>query len=156
MTAEPELPWVEGNPGQIQQVFLNLISNALKFTESGCVILQVAPHPRNASRIRFAVVDTGVGIPAAKLGIVGLSKSIALDMARFNVRSNCVSPFAWSRLIGTIPVNTPEEKARDFDYYEALTVRDSSLSACTQAVVAAEASEIRRTSDPETSTNRVR
>ena len=33
---------------------------------------------------------------AAKLGIVGLSKSIALDMSRFNVRSNCVSPFAWS------------------------------------------------------------
>jgi alpha,alpha-trehalose phosphorylase len=33
---------------------------------------------------------------------------------------------------------TPEEKARDFSYYEALTVRDSSLSACTQAVIAAE------------------
>jgi alpha,alpha-trehalose phosphorylase len=33
---------------------------------------------------------------------------------------------------------TPEEKARNFDYYEAITVRDSSLSACTQAVVAAE------------------
>jgi hypothetical protein len=33
-------------------------------------------------------------------------------MARFNVRSNCVSPFAWSRLIGTIPTNTKEEKAR--------------------------------------------
>ena len=49
---------------------------------------------------------------AAKLGIVGLSKSIALDMERFQVRSNCVSPFAWSRLIGTIPTETPEEKAR--------------------------------------------
>jgi NAD(P)-dependent dehydrogenase (short-subunit alcohol dehydrogenase family) len=49
---------------------------------------------------------------AAKLGIVGLSKSIALDMARFNVRSNCVSPFAWSRLIGTIPTETEAEKAR--------------------------------------------
>uniref|UniRef100_Q07QP3 Short-chain dehydrogenase/reductase SDR n=1 Tax=Rhodopseudomonas palustris (strain BisA53) TaxID=316055 RepID=Q07QP3_RHOP5 len=49
---------------------------------------------------------------AAKLGIVGLSKSIALDMHRFNVRSNCVSPFAWSRLIGTIPTETEEEKAR--------------------------------------------
>jgi hypothetical protein len=46
------------------------------------------------------------------MGIVGLSKSIALDMQRFNVRSNCVSPFAWSRLIGTIPDETPEEKAR--------------------------------------------
>jgi NAD(P)-dependent dehydrogenase (short-subunit alcohol dehydrogenase family) len=49
---------------------------------------------------------------AAKMGIVGLSKSIALDMARFHVRSNCVSPFAWSRLIGTIPTDTPEQKAR--------------------------------------------
>ena len=49
---------------------------------------------------------------AAKLGIVGLSKSIALDMARYNVTSNCISPFAWSRLIGTIPTETPEEKAR--------------------------------------------
>lgn len=49
---------------------------------------------------------------AAKLGIVGLSKSIALDMHRFGVRSNCVSPFAWSRLIGTIPTETEEEQAR--------------------------------------------
>ena len=49
---------------------------------------------------------------AAKLGIVGLSKSIALDMARFGVRSNCVSPFAWSRLIGTISTQTEAEKAR--------------------------------------------
>jgi len=49
---------------------------------------------------------------AAKLGIVGLSKSIALDMARYNVRSNCVSPFAWSRLIGTIPAETEAERQR--------------------------------------------
>ncbi|MEM9640801.1 MAG: SDR family NAD(P)-dependent oxidoreductase, partial [Pseudomonadota bacterium] len=46
---------------------------------------------------------------AAKMGIVGLSKSLALDMARFNVRSNCVAPFAWSRLIGTIPAQTEAE-----------------------------------------------
>ena len=49
---------------------------------------------------------------AAKLGVVGLSKSIALDMARYKVRSNCIAPFAWSRLIGTIPTDTPEEKLR--------------------------------------------
>lgn len=49
---------------------------------------------------------------AAKMGIVGLSKSLALDMARFNVRSNCIAPFAWSRLIGTIPAKTDAEKAR--------------------------------------------
>ena len=49
---------------------------------------------------------------AAKMGIVGLSKSIALDMQRFHVRSNCISPFAWSRLIGTIPAETEAEKLR--------------------------------------------
>ena len=49
---------------------------------------------------------------AAKLGVVGLSKSIALDMQRYNVRSNCIAPFAWSRLVGTIPTETPEEKLR--------------------------------------------
>jgi NAD(P)-dependent dehydrogenase (short-subunit alcohol dehydrogenase family) len=49
---------------------------------------------------------------AAKLGIVGLSKSMALDMAKYKVRSNCISPFAWSRMIGTIPADTPEQQAR--------------------------------------------
>jgi len=49
---------------------------------------------------------------AAKLGIVGLSKSVALDMERSKVRSNCIAPFAWSRLIATIPTRTEEEKAR--------------------------------------------
>ena len=49
---------------------------------------------------------------AAKLGIVGLSKSVALDMARFGVRSNCISPFAWSRMIGTIPISDESQKAR--------------------------------------------
>ena len=49
---------------------------------------------------------------AAKLGIVGLSRAIALDMARFNVRSNCIAPFAWSRMIGSIPTESEEEKKR--------------------------------------------
>jgi len=49
---------------------------------------------------------------AAKMGIVGLSRSIALDMAAFNVRSNCISPFAWTRMIGTIPADTDAQKAR--------------------------------------------
>jgi len=49
---------------------------------------------------------------AAKLGIVGLSKSIALDMQRFNVRSNAVAPFAWTRMIDSIPADTPEQQRR--------------------------------------------
>jgi len=49
---------------------------------------------------------------AAKLGITALSKSIALDMQRFNVRSNCIAPFAWSRMTGSIPAGTPEQQER--------------------------------------------
>ncbi|MGI6247387.1 MAG: SDR family NAD(P)-dependent oxidoreductase [Pseudochelatococcus sp.] len=49
---------------------------------------------------------------AAKLGIAALSKSIALDMARYNVRSNCIAPFAWSRMTNSIPADTPQEIAR--------------------------------------------
>ena len=49
---------------------------------------------------------------AAKLGIAALSKSIALDMQKFKVRSNCIAPFAWSRMIGSIPTDTPEQQAR--------------------------------------------
>jgi NAD(P)-dependent dehydrogenase (short-subunit alcohol dehydrogenase family) len=49
---------------------------------------------------------------AAKLGIAALSKSIAMDMPKFGVRSNCIAPFAWSRMIASIPVNSDEQKAR--------------------------------------------
>ena len=47
---------------------------------------------------------------AAKLGITALSKSIALDMQRYNVRSNCLSPWAWSRMTSSIPSQTPEQQ----------------------------------------------
>ncbi|MDM0104595.1 SDR family oxidoreductase [Variovorax sp. J22R24] len=49
---------------------------------------------------------------AAKLGVAALSKSIALDMLKFNVRSNCIAPFAWSRMIGAIPTDTEEQRVR--------------------------------------------
>jgi NAD(P)-dependent dehydrogenase (short-subunit alcohol dehydrogenase family) len=49
---------------------------------------------------------------AAKMGIVGLSKSIAVDMQRFGIRSNAVAPFAWTRMIDSIPTDTPEQQKR--------------------------------------------
>lgn len=49
---------------------------------------------------------------AAKMGVVGLSTSIALDMQRFGVWSNCIAPFAWSRLIATMPTDSEEQRRR--------------------------------------------
>ena len=80
-----------------------------------------APHFRKQGSGAFVHMTSTSGLignfgqanyAAAKLGIVGLSKSLALDMSRFGVRSNCISPFAWSRLIGTIPITDEAQKAR--------------------------------------------
>lgn len=49
---------------------------------------------------------------AAKIGIIALSKSIALDMARYNVRSNCIAPFAWGRMMDDMPTETEAQKTR--------------------------------------------
>ncbi|HUQ74735.1 MAG TPA: SDR family NAD(P)-dependent oxidoreductase, partial [Burkholderiales bacterium] len=76
-----------------------------KSQESGCYI-----HMTSTSGL---VGNLGqANYSAAKLGIVALSKSIALDMARYRVRSNCIAPFAWSRMIGSIPTETPDQQAR--------------------------------------------
>ncbi|WP_238366927.1 SDR family NAD(P)-dependent oxidoreductase [Mesobacterium pallidum] len=53
-----------------------------------------------------------VNYGAAKLGIVAMSKLIAIDMERFGVRSNAVAPFAWTRMVSSIPADTPEQQKR--------------------------------------------
>jgi NAD(P)-dependent dehydrogenase (short-subunit alcohol dehydrogenase family) len=76
-----------------------------KAQESGCYI-----HMTSTSGL---IGNFGqANYAAAKLGITALSKSIALDMHKYKVRSNCIAPFAWSRMIGSIPTETPAEQAR--------------------------------------------
>jgi NAD(P)-dependent dehydrogenase (short-subunit alcohol dehydrogenase family) len=76
-----------------------------KSQESGCYL-----HMTSTSGL---VGNLGqANYSAAKLGIVGLSKSIALDMAKYHVRSNCIAPFAWSRMIGSIPTESDDQKER--------------------------------------------
>jgi NAD(P)-dependent dehydrogenase (short-subunit alcohol dehydrogenase family) len=80
-----------------------------------------APHFKSQSSGRYISMTSTSGLvgnfgqanyAAAKLGIAALSKSMALDMAKYKVTSNCIAPFAWSRMIGTIPAETPDQKAR--------------------------------------------
>jgi NAD(P)-dependent dehydrogenase (short-subunit alcohol dehydrogenase family) len=57
---------------------------------------------------------------AAKLGIVALTRSIALDMRRFGVRANAVAPFAWTRITETIPEGSGEAERRRISGLKAL------------------------------------
>lgn len=49
---------------------------------------------------------------AAKLGVVGLTRSIAIDLARFGVRANAIAPFAWTRMTASVPGDDPKAQAR--------------------------------------------
>ena len=64
--------------------------------ESGCYV-----HMTSVAGLIGAMGQTNYG--AAKMGIVGLSKNIAIDMQRFGVRSNCIAPTAWTRMTASIP-----------------------------------------------------
>ncbi len=58
----PEI--MTADAGRLRQILLNLVSNAIKFTETGHVTLAVAPAPGQSAVLRFEVSDTGIGIPA--------------------------------------------------------------------------------------------
>ena len=76
-----------------------------KSQESGCYV-----HMTSTSGL---IGNLGqANYAAAKMGVVGLSKCIAMDMAKFNVRSNCIAPWAWTAMTANIPANSPENIAR--------------------------------------------
>lgn len=57
-----------GDPLRLRQVLLNLLDNAIKFTSKGGILLTITPesHSGDAAALRFAVKDTGIGVPLAK------------------------------------------------------------------------------------------
>jgi len=119
---------VVNNAGILRDIIFHKMSEddwlsviAVHLNGSFFVSRAAAEHYRKQESGTFVHISSTSGLignfgqanyAAAKLGITALSKSIALDMARYNVRSNCIAPFAWSRMTQSIPATTPEQQAR--------------------------------------------
>ncbi len=133
----PDVPrWVEADPTRVKQILFNLLSNALKFTPSGRVVLGVTSAANGS--LEFRVTDTGIGMDEATLGRLfqrfiqgdqspsrrasgtGLGLQISRDLARLmggdiTVRSQ---PGTGSTFIAALPlaaVSAPSRDTGDFD-----------------------------------------
>lgn len=97
------------------------LSIGVVLTGSAYVSLAAAPHFRKQNGGAFVHLSSTSGLignmgqanyAAGKLGLVGLSKGIAIDMAAFRVRSNVIAPTAFTRMTESIPAKTPEQQQR--------------------------------------------
>jgi len=119
---------VVNNAGNLRDVIFHKMSEeefdaviAVHLKGSWNVSRAAAPHMKAQEGGAFVHMTSTSGLvgnfgqanyASAKAGLVGLSKSIAVDMKKFNVRSNLIAPFAFTRMVGSIPTDTPEQKER--------------------------------------------
>jgi len=68
VSVRPEVaPYLTGDPARLRQILINLLGNAVKFTEAGQIVLTVRSVDEG---LQFEVADTGIGIPASDLNLV--------------------------------------------------------------------------------------
>ena len=111
---------VIGDAGRIRQVLTNLVGNAVKFTEAGNVVITASfdPRPDGRAQMRIAVEDTGVGIPAEKIGAL-FQKFSQVDGSSTRRHGGAGLGLAISKQLvelmgGTIGVASESEKGSTF------------------------------------------
>ncbi|MEI7606448.1 MAG: response regulator [Rhodospirillaceae bacterium] len=133
----PDLPRVvRGDAGRLRQILLNLVGNAIKFTESGGVSLAVSlvtqPGPQQGSLIRFEVVDSGPGISPEGMGLL-FSRFSQVDTSRTRRQGGAGLGLAISKCLvelmrGTIGVSSELGLGSRFWFELPLTPGTSQLS----------------------------
>jgi NAD(P)-dependent dehydrogenase (short-subunit alcohol dehydrogenase family) len=127
MNAFGDVDAVVNNAGILRDTIFHKMSEAewtavIKVNLTGCfnVARAAAPHFKERQKGAFVHMTSTSGLignfgqanyAAAKMGVAALSKSIALDMQKFGVRSNAIAPFAYTRMVSSIP-DTPENAER--------------------------------------------
>lgn len=128
MKAFGDVDAIVNNAGILRDTIFHKMSKeewdaVIQVNLSGCfyVARAAAPHFKDKQKGTFVHMTSTSGLignfgqsnyAAAKNGVAALSKSIALDMQRFGVRSNAIAPFAYTRMVSSIP-DTPENAERN-------------------------------------------
>lgn len=112
--------WVKGDKNRLAQILINLIGNAIKFTESGSVQLKVECFNKTEQEtvIRFRVIDSGIGIPMEKLAVIfdrfsqgdeKISRKFGGTGLGLNISKSLVE-----KMNGTIEVSSKEGRGTEF------------------------------------------
>lgn len=117
---------VVGDRVRLRQILVNLVGNAIKFTEKGGVTLSVAPGktPAGADQLQFSVTDTGIGIPANRMDRLFkvFSQVDASTTRRFGGTGLglAISRRLVELMQGTIEVHSEEGRGSRFSFAVAL------------------------------------
>ncbi len=128
MKAYGDVDAIVNNAGILRDTIFHKMSQeewnaVIQVNLTGCfnVARAAAPHFKDKQKGSFVHMTSTSGLignfgqanyAAAKMGVAALSKSIALDMQKFGIRSNAIAPFAYTRMVSSIP-DTPENAERN-------------------------------------------
>jgi PAS domain S-box-containing protein len=121
VTVLPEVPSrLRGDPGRLRQALLNLVGNALKFTNQGHVTVGVGLLREDAQEVclKFSVGDTGIGIPRDRLGLL-FNKFVQVDASTTRKYGGTGLGLAITKQLaelmgGQIGVNSEDGRGSDF------------------------------------------
>lgn len=114
--------WILGDKNRLSQILINLIGNAIKFTEKGSVTLRIELLRETKSKaiLKFRVIDTGIGVPTEKLGVIfdrfsqsdeKISRKYGGTGLGLNISKSLVE-----KMNGTIEVSSKEGKGSEFSF----------------------------------------